>query len=181
MIHEPDILDYLSTIAPQSFAGEVFRATRRNLDPLTPSLSGGRWSPKGEAAALYTSLEKDGALAEITFHWSQLTPLPSKPALLHRIGVTANRTLRLLEADLGSLGILINRYEEINYERTSQVGAAVAFLGCDGLIAPSARWKCENLILFNDTHQLDEALTLISTEEVDWRAWAQATGRLTSI
>lgn len=60
MIHDPDILDYSSGITPQTFEGEVFRATRKNLDPRTPSLSGGRWFVKGETAALYTSLEREG-------------------------------------------------------------------------------------------------------------------------
>ena len=171
MIHDPDILDYLSGITPQSFAGEVFRATRKNLDPLTPSLSGGRWSVKGETAALDTSLERDGALAEITFHWSQLTPMPTKPALIHRLGVTTKQTLRLLRADLGSLGVEMSHYEDVLYGQTARIGAAVAFLDCDGLIVPCARWSCENLVLFNDSLHPDGALTVIATEEVDWRAW----------
>lgn len=178
MIHDPDVLDYLSGITPQAFTGEVFRATRKNLDPLTPSVSGGRWSVKGETAALYTSLERSGALAEITFHWSQFTPMPTKPALIHRLGVKTNQTLRLLSAHLGSLGVEMQRYDDILYDQTARIGAAVAFLGCDGLIVPSARWSCENLVLFNDSHHLDEALTVIATEEVDWRAWGRDAGRL---
>ena len=42
----------------------------------------------------------------------------------------------------------MERYESVNYHRTQEIGAAVAFLGCDGLMVPSARWDCENLVLF---------------------------------
>jgi hypothetical protein len=35
-----------------------------------------------------------------------------------------------------------------------EIGAAVEFLGCDGLIAPCARWDCENLMLFPDSASL---------------------------
>ena len=37
-------------------------------------------------------------------------------------------------------------------------GILLAFLGCDGLIAPSARWECDHLMIFADTngdHQIN--------------------------
>ena len=180
MIHDREILDRLSAITPITFNGEVHRATRKFLHPLTFSTSGGRWSLKGGVATLYTSLEPDGALAEITYHWSNLTPLPSKPAALHRIRVKARQTLRLLQVDLGSLGVSADLYAAINYQRTQEIGAAVAFLECDGLLAPSARWSCENLILFNDTLHAEDALAVIATEEIDWLSWARSHGLLDS-
>jgi len=77
MQHDPDLLEQLDRLPKESFAGEVFRATRQNLDPLMPSTSGGRWMPRDEGPILYTSLLREGALAEIAFHWSQLTPMPT--------------------------------------------------------------------------------------------------------
>ncbi len=68
MIHDPDLLDRLSTLPTERFAGEVFRATGLSVDPAAPSISGGRWAPPPDADAgifvLYTSLERDGALAD---------------------------------------------------------------------------------------------------------------------
>ena len=136
MIHDPKLLDLLSAFDPIEFGGEVFRATRKSLDPLAPSTSGGRWAPKDGPAVLYMSTERDGALAEITFHLRQFYPLPSKIAALYRIGLTARRTMRLLRADLVDLGVDWARYGEINYERSQAIGAAVAFLEYDGLLAP---------------------------------------------
>jgi len=181
VIHDLELVDRLSAFSPLPFDGQVFRATRKSLDPLAPSVIGGRWAPKEEGISiLYTSCEKDGALAELAFHWGQLDPLPSKPASLHRIALTTGKTLRLLRADLESLGVDWTRYSEINNERTQKIGAAVAFLGCDGLIAPSARWNCENLMLFTEHHRLDNNdLRVLSTEEVDWLTWARGHGIVT--
>jgi RES domain-containing protein len=176
VIHDPALLERLSAFAPERFDGEVFRATRRSLDPLAASTSGGRWAPKGLVPVLYTSLLREGALAEISYQWSQLTPPPSRPALLHRLGVSAERRLRLLRADLEALDVDMKRYESVNYHCTQEIGAAVAFLGCDGLLVPSARWSCENLIIFTENHPLTSKLEVLSSEEIDWRNWAQDAG-----
>lgn len=178
MIHDPALLERLDAFEAESFGGEVFRATRRSLDPLAASTSGGRWAPKGLVPVLYTSLVREGALAEICYHWSKLTPWPSRPAALHRLGVSAERRLRLMRADLEELDVDLGQYETINYRRTQEIGAAVAFLGCDGLIVPSARWDCENLVLFTENHALSSRLEILSTEEIDWQIWARDAGFL---
>jgi hypothetical protein len=176
VIHDPALLERLSAFAPEPFDGEVFRATRRSLEPLAASTSGGRWAPKGLVRVLNTSLLREGALAEISYHWSQLTPRPSKPAFLHRLVVRAERRLRLLRTDLEALDVDLERYESVNYHRTQEIGAAVAFLECDGLIVPSARWSCENLVVFTDNHLLTSGLEILSSEEIDWQTWAQGAG-----
>ena len=128
------------------------------------------------AGVLYTSLAKEGALAEISFHWSQLSPRPTKPVMLHALRVAAHRTLKLVRADLASLGVPESTYSGINLPRTQEIGAAVEFLGCDGLIAPCARWTCDNLILFPDRMGIDATLEVVNSETVDWLVWATAKG-----
>lgn len=178
MIHDPALLEKLDAFETERFDGEVFRATRVSLDPLAESTSGGRWAPPGQVPVLYTSLRREGALAEISYHWGQLTPRPSKPAAVHRLKVSADRRLRLLRGDLERLGTDMERYDHRGYERTQEIGAAVAFLGCDGLLAPCARWDCENLVLFIENHALTNTLEVISSEEVDWQSWAKDAGLL---
>jgi hypothetical protein len=178
MIHDRNLLDRLGAFAPISFDGEVFRTTRLGLDPLAGSYAGGRWAPRDSAQVLYTSLEREGALAEIAFHLAQLSPPPSKPIMVHRLRTTTRATVRLLRADLEVLGVDGAGYVSLNYGRTQAIGAAVAFLGCDGLIVPSARWSCENLVMFLDNHRLQQVLELEQSEEVDWLAWAKKHGRL---
>lgn len=177
MFHDRELLDRLSACTPIRFDGKVFRATPKSLDPLTPSVSGGRWAPKNTFSILYTSCEKEGAIAELAFHWAQFNPLPSKPAYLHHISVTTGKTLRLLQADLELLGVDWTRYGETNNQQTQKIGAAVAFLECDGLIAPSARWERENLMLFSDHHDIKNSrLEAVKTEEIDWLRWAREHG-----
>lgn len=130
---------------------------------------------RGQTPTLYTSTQVDGALAEISFHWGQLSPAPSKPAALHRILLGTRKSIRLARTDLVALGVNWDRYTEIAYDRTQVIGAAVAHLECDGLIAPSARWRCDNVMVFIANHLGDDELaTLLSTEEVDWIAWVRA-------
>ena len=179
MIHDPDLLDRLEALPKESFGGEVFRGTRQSLDPLASSYSGGRWMRRDAAGVLYTSLARQGALAEISFHWGQLTPRPSKPVVLHTLRVAAHRALKLVRADLAALGVPDSDYGAINLPRTQEVGAAVEFLGCDGLIAPCARWPCDNLILFPDRMGTDATLEVVTSEHVDWITWAAAHGVIT--
>ena len=178
MVHDPDLLDRLSAFAPVQFDDVVYRATRLGLDPLTGSYAGGRWAPRDSTAVLYTSRERNGALAEITFHLAQLTPRPSKPVMVHRLSASTRAAIRLLRTDLAALGVTTNDYESLNYSRTQAVGAAVAFLECDGLIVPSARWSTENMVIFMDNHRLSERLELEHSETVDWLAWGRDHGRL---
>lgn len=83
MVHDPALLDRLDSLPKESFDGQVYRATRLSLDPLAGSYNGGRWMARDVASILYTSLQREGSLAEIAFHWSQLNPRPTKPVLVH--------------------------------------------------------------------------------------------------
>jgi len=176
MLHDRDLLDRLGAFAPVRYDGLIFRATRLGLDPLTGSFSGGRWAPRDVTQVLYTSLERDGALAEIAHHLSLLTPKPSKPVKVHELAVGAGSVVRLLRPDFTALHVDPADYLSSNYARTQEIGAAVAFLECDGLIAPSARWPCENLMLFLEHHTPHGKLELIRSEEVDWLEWDKRNG-----
>lgn len=182
MIHDQGLVDQLSALATERFEGEVYRATGRSTDPLAFSLSGGRWAPPArdgaEVPVLYTSLARDGALAEVVSYWTLLTPLPlSRPLKVSRLGVSTAKTLRLARIGLERLGVDMARYGERDYARTQEIGAALAFLGLDGLIAPSARWECDNLMIYQTNHLLlQERLEVIADERVDWGAWALLNG-----
>jgi len=178
MIHDQGLVDQLSGLATERFDGEVFRATGRSADPLAFSVNGGRWAPPARDGAdvpvLYTSLERDGSLAEVVAYLTLLTPLPlSRPLKVARLGVSTAKTLRLARVGLEGLGVDMARYGERDYAHTQKIGAALAFLGLDGLIAPSARWQCDNLMIYQTNHMLlNERLEVIEEEYVDWGAWA---------
>ena len=172
MIRDAELLDRLSALPTETFSGNVFRATRQNLNPITASISGGRWMPPGGAGVLYTSFAREGALAEMAFHLGQQTPRPSKPVMVHTLSVTCGRALRLVRVDLRSLGIGDLDYSQLNYLRSQQIGDAAQFLGCDGLIAPCAHWDCDNLMMFPDHMRADALLEVVESEAVDWLQWA---------
>jgi hypothetical protein len=87
--------------------------------------------------------------------------------------------LRLARVSLERLGVDFRRYGDRDYALTQNIGAALAFLGLDGLIAPSARWTCDNLMIYQSNHlSLTERLEVIDDETVDWGAWARSNGML---
>lgn len=177
MIHDPELLDKLAAFRTEAFEGQVYRATRMSLDPTAYSAWGGRWSVKDDNPVLYTSLEPDGAIAEISHHWSLMTPRPSKPAMLHTLNVSAAQTLKLIRADLSVLGVDLDRFGELDYHRTQQIGSAVAFLDNDGLIVPSARWQCDNLILFENGALKTLLDPIGEPRQIDWQTWCKDNGR----
>lgn len=180
MIHDLELTDRLGALQQESFDGHVFRATGPNADPTASSTSGGRWAPSSRQdcwyPVLYTSLERDGAIFEVATYLGQLTPVPKKPLMVHEIAVTTSKTLRLVRANFSELGIDESRYGERNYHRTQEIGAAINFLELDGLIAPSARWDCDNLIIFSENHSLNERLEKLRSERVEWREWQGTIG-----
>ena len=69
-VHDRAILDALDGMEPAPVDAPVWRITRVGRDPIRGSAANGRWSPGGTVEVLYTSLERDGALAEIGFRLS---------------------------------------------------------------------------------------------------------------
>ena len=127
-------------------------------------------------SVLYGAADRDGAIAEINFHLSRgQSVFPSRMRHdLFELSIRAQQTLVLADMNqLKQLGVDDSRYRELLYTRTQEIGAAAAFLGFDGLIVPSARWNCQNIILFLDVINLEEIET-ISVERVDWQTWRQS-------
>jgi hypothetical protein len=90
---------------------------------------------------------------------------------LYRIRARVGKTLRFADvSQLRPLGVEEARYREVLYHRTQEIGDAAYFLGFDGLIAPSARFACLNLVIFTD-RVAPEDLETTSHEVIDWRGW----------
>ncbi|HQZ12517.1 MAG TPA: RES family NAD+ phosphorylase [Devosia sp.] len=179
---DPKIYDLLETLQPKAFAGEVFRAVPEGANPLTFSSGGGRWGlPSRDPSAtsiLYTSKTFDGALAEVSSYYKLLTPLPSKPLVVHRIGIVLQRVLTLDMSLIARLDVDEDAYSGRPYldppSRTQEIGATVSFLGFDGLQAPSARFATDNLMIMGDNFAFDGRLEVLEAKSVDWQSWADA-------
>ncbi len=170
-VHDRAILDILDGLQPVSVETTVWRVTRKGRDPLRGAVANGRWNAIGEFEVLYTSLERDGAIAEVGY---RLSLEPIWPSLIeheiHTLSVKTERSLRFESLDeLQNLGIDVSRYESFQYNQSQAIAAAARFLEFDALLVPSARFKCSNLVLF-----LDRALALpqlVNTEDVSWESW----------
>lgn len=128
---------------------------------------------------LYTSLQAEGAMSEVAFHLSQLTPRPSKPMLIHRLAIDVKKALRITRAEFAALGIDDSDYETINNIHCQVVGDAAGFLGCDALLVPSARFDCENLVLLYQNYDINLEIRVLHSKEFDWQTWARKRGYLT--
>lgn len=174
------LLDAIEAVDPTPFEGSVWRVTKDGRDPTHCSASGGRWDD-GTFDVLYTSLERDGAIAEMHFHLSRGQPVfPSRVQYrLHELSVTMPRALRLLELDaLGRLGMDIQNFGRLSYQereaeypRSQDIAEVAHFLEFDGLIIPNARWRCHNAVLFCSRINAEDREILQDHGLIDWNAW----------
>lgn len=159
--YDPSFLDLLEARAKPEWSGEVWRQVIGESDPLRPNQRGARWNPPG-VEALYCSLEPATAVAEID-HLLSLQPLPIlKPRLTVRIAVGLTRVVDLRDGawledlDFDRLDIVGEQYES-----PQLVGRAVAWLGCAGLLVPSARHEGANLVIFTNQMSADDFVEVV--------------------
>ena len=169
-IHDRIILDALEALDPEPFEGTVWRVTRAGREPMRGAAAHGRWSPSGEFEVLYTSLMREGALAEIGYRLSLQPIWPSRiEHELHTISVQTERNLRFAEvASLTPFGVDAARCRTFDYSATQPIAAAANFLGFDGLIVPNARFACSNLVIFTERAP---NVAMVETVRIDWEAW----------
>jgi hypothetical protein len=176
-VRDIGLLDAIDGFKREPFAHPVWRVVREGRDPVRGAPSNSRWC-NATFDALYTSLERDGAHAEIYALLNSQPVFPSRVRFFaHQLKVTASRTLNLADpATLSKLGVDVNRYRDRDYSETQPIADAAYFLGFDGLIAPSARWQCTNVVVFTDRIP-PGAIEIVESDKVpiDWEAWRKRT------
>ena len=174
-VHDRSILDAIEAIEPISFGESVWRITRSGSDALRGSAASGRWSPGGSIEVLYTSLQRDGAMAEIGFRLALEPVWPSRIVHdIHEISLQTERTLSITDlTHLSELGVDLPKYESFDYSVTQALAAAAHFLEFDGMIVPSARHGSLNLVLFMDRGAIN-SLEVKNSTRVDWSSWRSA-------
>lgn len=173
------LIDAIEAINPVQYSGTVWRVVRQGREPTQCSRSGGRWDD-GTFDVLYTSEKRDGALAEMRFHLMRGQPvMPSRVAYnLYEIDLALQRALKMLDlAALQAAGLDTSRYGQLSYEgkdaeypRSQDIAEAAHFLDYDGLIVPSARFDCLNVVAFCDRVTPDALIVKRDYGQVDWSA-----------
>ncbi|MCG6204997.1 RES family NAD+ phosphorylase [Rhodopseudomonas sp. HC1] len=164
-----DALDRLPRVAIRS---RVWRTVRAERDPLEGGSSRGRWGHE-QMETLYSSFEEDGSIAEIFSLLSSQPVFPSKLRwLAYELQAELEDVLSLSTLpELAALGVDTTRYTAREYRRTQEIADAALFLGFKGLVVPSARWDCSNLVTFTEKTDPDN-LTLVSAPKaIDWTEW----------
>jgi RES domain-containing protein len=174
------LIDAIEAIPPTTYSGAAWRIVKEGRDPLECRASGGRWDD-GTFDVLYTSLERDGAIAEMYFHLKRGQPLfPTKVRYeLFELSISLQRVLRLPSLDvLANLGVTAETFgklayqeREIEYPRTQDIAEVAHFLEFDGLIAPSARWRCDNAIVFCEHSAFSQRDVARAHGLIDWKEW----------
>ena len=173
-VHDPDILDALEAIGPQSLETVVWRVAWATRGPLAGGTGGGRWHPPNDFEALYTSLAEDAALAEAYHHLSKAPVFSTAHVKMNRLRVAAENVLVFKDLEeLGPLGVDPESFRRGDYTRSREIGSAARFLDLEGLVVPSARWPGSNLVLFLDRMRNREALSVEASHDINWPAWRE--------
>lgn len=152
------------------FTGKVWRVHWNERDACAGGTGGGRWGRANEFETLYTSVERDGALAEIYHHLARAPVFADRPVVVSQINISLHRTLRLNDKSLAALGL---HSPDFSICRSQEVGAAARFLDIEALLVPSLRWPCENAVIFPDRLSQDSSLAVAASEPINWPAWRE--------
>ena len=174
-----ELLDAIDAFRREQFTAKVWRVVREGRDPAQGNPSRSRWC-NGTFDVLYTALERDGAIAEVHAFLAMQPVFPSKLAWkAHSLAVEIDDTLKLADLPtLARLGVDTSHYQDRNYARTQEIADGAYFLGFDGLVAPSARWSCLNLMIFSERVDPDRIELAASSETaIDWSDWRKRNRR----
>ena len=168
---DPDLLERLEGLAKGAFEGIAYRVVWRDRSAVQGSnVSRGRWNdPDWRFEILNTSLSPDGAAAEFEAFWSLFEQRPNRRASNWKLRLRLKRVVELGFEELEQLGVGRAGFGARGYARTQEISAALNYLACDGLIAPSARYEGKNLIVFTENLDKDCVLEAVESVEFSWR------------
>lgn len=174
------LLDSIEEHSSEAVTSKAWRVVRDGRDPVQFSAVGGRWDDR-TFDVLYTSTKAGSAIAEMYFHLARGQPVfPSLVRYrLFELSLTLASCLRLDLLDLlSAIGLHIATFGQMSYAereqeypRTQEIAEAAHFIGHDGLIVPSARADCPNIIVFCGPAGPDAVGVIKDHGLIDWDRW----------
>lgn len=160
---DPSLLDAIEQNVA-GWKGFAYRQVFSGTDVLKANIRGGRWNPPG-VEAIYCSLKSQTAAAEIDYLISR-QPIPiNKPRVTYKLAIELSkvadfRSVSLLEC----CGIRSEKLMSDDLVTSQLVGGAVAWLGCGGMLIPSARVVGTNIVVFTNNLMPVDAVEPASRE-----------------
>jgi RES domain-containing protein len=162
-----DIVRKLESLPVKEWSGTVYRHMFGDLRPDRENTRGARWNPP-ETPAIYSSLERKTAVAEGK-QLADLHPIePSVERKIYTIKVRLSRVIDLSDWNvLRELGVERELFDADDYTATQLVGGSAEWLGCDGMIVPSAREEGFNLVVFPRKAEITDYFDAVYVEVLE--------------
>ena len=95
--------------------------------------------------------------------------------LLNRLSVSLENVLELSVDQLVALGMEHPRAPRPRSNMGQRIGEAAFMLDHQGLLVPSARWDCSNLVVFlgQGSFDTEKRLSFEQASDVNWPAWRE--------
>ena len=166
VIHDSDLLDAIEGLGADKLEDlTVWRHMFNDNPPELSNTRGARWNPAG-LAAIYTSQERDTAIAEGQ-HAIDSQPLrPKARRRVYELRLSAQKALRITEDALPVLGLDVGDLDSPNFTACQRVAAHAAFLDYAALIVPSARAYGINIVIFVNELAADATFERVGVEEI---------------
>jgi RES domain-containing protein len=148
MIHRLELLSALEAAPTGRLQLKAWRHMFGSGPPDKENNRGARWNPAG-VPAIYFSTERDGAIAEGD-HAMAIQPFrPSARRTLYLVELTLGHVVDLsAPSTLSTVDLTPEDIADDDLTACQEVGAAVEWLGNDGLLVPSARSVATNLVVY---------------------------------
>jgi RES domain-containing protein len=135
--------------------------------PFTINTRGARWNPPG-VGAIYTSLERESAIAEAEYRISLEPFRPRAKRTLYELRIELESALDLTSKELlVAVGVTDEELGALDFTACQLVGGAVAWLEHDGLLVPSARHGGVNLVIFPTAQDPERDWAIVNTEVLE--------------
>lgn len=167
MIYDRELLGRLDELRADRWEGAVFRHMFGDYPPERENQRGARWNP-AETPAIYASLTREVALAEADFQISLQPVRPRAMRTIYTIRVVLSSVIDLSDRTrLTALGVSAEDLAALDHGACQRVGGAIAWLGHDGLLVPSARADGVNLVIFPNGQAADYEFRVLASEVLE--------------
>ena len=166
MIYDRKTIEAVERLHSAPWQGVVFRHMFADFPPERENSRGARWNPP-ETPAIYSSLERETALAEAAYYIALQPIRPRARRRIYRLNVALSSVIDLSDWDqLVTLGLSRGSLQSIDHADCQIIGGAVEWLRHDGLLVPSGRSEGTNLVIFPNRQGPDYEFEVLDFEEV---------------